>query len=203
MALTDGSNYWNDYNNTHYADKFTGRGSVIMLNIIIVIIWYDILLLSPAPQSQNKTAVNSSNTILKSMWGWPTFLQTRDLHREPRWGDVFHRCHPVLSCLLHLLVLHPKRLDGESAVTARNPGHVCWRFRCRGDCGLVRGFGSCRGRRMVSNRGQEKKLPDNTVIMTVRVKNTLHSALTQSSSFRDRKEKDWEMLVKRRTVRNP
>lgn len=63
MVLIDGSNYWNDCNNTHYADEFTGRGSVIMQDIITVIIWYDILLLPPTPQSQNKTAVNNNSTV--------------------------------------------------------------------------------------------------------------------------------------------
>lgn len=138
------------------------------------------------------------------MWRWPTFLQARDLHREPRWGDVFHRRHPILSCLLHLLVLHPKWLDGEAAVTTRNPSHICRRFRCRGDCGLVRGFGSCRGRRMVSERGREKIWTprQHSVIMTVKAKHVTLSTYWELILQRQRGKGDGELLVKRRMVRS-
>jgi len=64
MVLIDGSNYWNDCNNTHYTDEFTGRGNVIMQDIILVIIWYDTLLLPPTSTKSEKTVNNINiNTV--------------------------------------------------------------------------------------------------------------------------------------------
>lgn len=141
MAPTDGSNYKNDCNNAHYADAFRGRGSAIMQNISSVITRY---------HRARKVGIRLRH-YLKIIREGPTFLQVCDLHREARWRDVFHRRHPVLSGLLHLLVLHPKRLDGEAAVAARDPGHVRRRLGRRGDRGLVGGFGSCGGRKKTSS----------------------------------------------------
>jgi len=42
MLLINGSNHWNDSNNTHHSDKFTDHRNVIMQGIMILIIWYNI-----------------------------------------------------------------------------------------------------------------------------------------------------------------
>lgn len=98
MAHTDGSNYKNGCNNAHYAAKFTGRGSAIMQNISLVITRY---------HHVRKVEIRLRH-YLKLICKGPTFLQACDFHGEARWGDVLHCRHPVLSSLLHLLVLHPK-----------------------------------------------------------------------------------------------
>lgn len=171
MALTDGSNYRNGCNNSHYADAFTGHGSAITQNIISVITRHHHI---------HKVGLGLRQYLKISLKG-PTFLQACDLHGEARWGDVLHCRRPVFSRLLHLLVLHPKRLDGEAAVATRDPGDVRRSLCRRGDRGLVGGFGSCRGEK-------------NSVKYTARVisgqKKKSHAALTESSSSRDgRKEK--------------
>lgn len=99
MAHTDGSNYKNGCNNSnaHYADKFTGGGSAIMQNISLAITRY-----------HHVRKVDRLRHYLKLICKGPTFLQACDFHGEARWGDVLHRRHPVLSSLLHLLVLHSK-----------------------------------------------------------------------------------------------
>ena len=117
-----------------------GRGNVMMQDIVVVITPND-----SSTESENR------NSVLGACHGGPTFLQARDLHREARGRDVLHRRHPVLPGLLHLLVLHPKRLDGEATVTARNPSHICGRLRRRGDRGLVGGLGRCRRGEAVSD----------------------------------------------------
>lgn len=132
----------------------------------------------PRPQSGNLTL-----PLFKDLLKGPTFLQACDLHGEARWGDVLHCRHPVFSGLLHLLVLHPKRLDGEAAVAARDPGDVRRRLRRRGHRGLVGGFGSC-GEKNSVKWDRKKKHSEG---FQEEQKTKTHAALTQRSSFRDGK----------------